>query len=79
MRTSACYGILVPLLLVGLSGCIVDDTGGSRGQPNAPSASVPDSGSPVRRESAADTLNDARERAPGKAEGTLDVEGRVNE
>jgi len=79
MRTSASFGIFVLLLLGGMNGCIVDDTSGSRGQTNAPSASVPDSGSPVRRESASETLNDGREPSSGKSKGTLDVEGRVNE
>ena len=53
--------IIVPVsafaLCVASVGCVIDDTGRSRGQSNAPSATVPDSGSPVRRESASDTLN----------------------
>ena len=65
------------LLCVGINGCLIDDTGGTRGQANSPSASVPDSGSPGRRESASETLNNAREPAE-KSEGTLDVEGNVN-
>jgi hypothetical protein len=44
-------------LCVASVGCVIDDTGRSRGQSNAPSASVPDSGNPVRRENASDTLN----------------------
>ena len=59
----------------GIGGCIVDDSGGTRGQAPAPTASVPDSGSPVRRESAAETLNEGRP-APARAGdgATLDVE-----
>jgi hypothetical protein len=71
MKTSTlCSGAL--LLVVGVSGCIVEDNGGSRGQANAPAASVPDSGSPGRRESPSKTLKDAREpEAP--SDGSLDV------
>ncbi len=42
-----------------VTGCLIDDTSGTRGQAAAPAASVPDSGSPVRRESPAKTLRDA--------------------
>ena len=77
MRTSVtrfaigCAGVLVIALS---SGCIIDDTRGSRGQPSAPSASVPDSGSPVRRESPTKTLDDAEPEAPVKREdGVLDA------
>jgi hypothetical protein len=75
MRTTC--GAILLMLCVGMSGCLIDDTGGTRGQANAPSASVPDSGSPGRRESASETLNNAREPAE-KPEGTLNVEGNVN-
>jgi hypothetical protein len=51
-------------LCVASVGCVIDDTGRSRGQSNAPSATVPDSGSPVRRESASDTLNKTEPASP---------------
>ena len=52
------------VLCVVSAGCVIDDTGRSRGQSSAPSASVPDAGSPVRRESASDTLNKAEPAKP---------------
>ena len=75
MPTSCRVSVLL-VMLSGISGCLIDDTGGGRGQSNAPSASVPDSGSPGRRESASEAL---REPAPEKSDETLDVKGRVNE
>lgn len=85
MRTSNLCGPALFLLSVGTmaggGGCIVDDNGGTRGQANAPTATVPDAGSPIRRESAAKTLNDADPEPPAAADGdTLQVEpapGRV--
>ena len=78
MKTYSCIAALLTVVFAG--GCLIDDTGATRGRPDAPSASVPDSGSPVRRESPAETLNEAREpSSPDKSKGTLDVEGRVNE
>ena len=58
-----------------MHGCVIDDRGGSRGQPDAPAASVPDSGSPVRRESPAKTLKDAEPVPPAgeDAAGTTTV------
>ena len=53
-------------------GCVIDDTGRSRGQSSAPSATVPDSGSPVRRESASETLDKAEPATP--ADGDVKVE-----
>lgn len=45
-------------------GCVIDDTGRSRGQSSAPSAKPPDTGSPVRRENASDTLDKAEPANP---------------
>jgi hypothetical protein len=73
-RVSAIVLALMPALLCG-PGCVIDDRGdGTRGgpPPAAPTASVPDAGGPLRRESAAETLNDAGpSAAPGG--GLLDV------
>jgi hypothetical protein len=71
--------VLALVTLPALPGCLIDDGGQPRGQSNAPAASVPDSGSPIRRESAAKTLNDA-DPEPTPADATLEVEpapGRV--
>ena len=63
------------LLTLTASGCLIDDTGRPKGQSSGPTASVPDSGGPARRESAAKTLNDAEPAAPAESgSGTLDVE-----
>jgi hypothetical protein len=62
-------------MTVAVAGCVVDDPAGSRGQSNAPAASVPDSGNPVRRESAQETLRDAERQAPANPDGgVLSVE-----
>ncbi len=62
------------LLFAGLAGgCLIDDSGGTRGQSSAPTATVPDSGSPVNRENAAKTLENAGE-TKDKADATLEVE-----
>jgi hypothetical protein len=70
----------LPLLCLA-AGCVIDDSSGQRGQPNVPAASVPDSGSPVRRESPVKTLNDAEpEPADTGNEADLTVEpapGRI--
>jgi hypothetical protein len=74
MRTSLLCGATV-LIALSASGCLIDDTGKPRGQANVPAASVPDSGGPARRESAAKTLNDAEpEPAPSRNGDTLEVE-----
>jgi hypothetical protein len=59
------------ILAFAFSGCIVDDGEGHRGQANAPTATVPDSGSPIRRETPSKTLNDADPETTGDA--TLEV------
>lgn len=51
-----------------VAGCIVDDAGGRRGRSDSPTASVPDSGSPIRQESAAKTLADADPDPPADAD-----------
>ncbi len=56
------------VLVLGGGGCIVDDNAGGHGQSNVPAASVPDSGSPVRRESAAKTFKDAENDTPADAD-----------
>jgi hypothetical protein len=56
--------LLAAVLCVVGVGCVIDDTGRSRGQSSAPSATVPDSGSPVRRESASETLDKAEPATP---------------
>ena len=58
----------------GAAGCLIDDRAGAETRtPAAPTASVPDAGSPGRRESAAKTLRDAEfEQAP--ADATLEVQ-----
>ena len=53
------------------AGCIVDDRNGTRGQANAPTASVPDTGGPIRRESPTKTLNEADPKSPNDV--TLEV------
>lgn len=71
--------LLTALLGVMLAGCIIDDRGGSRGQSNAPAASVPDSGSPVRRESPTKTLKDAEpESSVNSDAGKTTVRGQDN-
>ena len=78
MRTSVFRGVVVcgaVAMTVAVAGCVVDDPAGSRGQSNAPAASVPDSGNPVRRESAQKTLRDAERDAPAEPDGgVLSVE-----
>ena len=66
--------ILAALLAMLPAGCIVDDGAGVR--TDSPSASVPDSGSPVRRESAAETLRENDPAPPQRTvpdDETLDV------
>ena len=50
-------------------GCLIDDTGApqSRSQ-QGPTASLPDSGAPNRRESAAKTIRDADPNQPAEAD-----------
>ena len=60
------------VLCVVSGGCVIDDTGRSRGQSSAPSASVPDAGSPVRRESASDTLNKTEPANPADVDVKVD-------
>ena len=60
-------GSVLFIAMTSSAGCLIDDTKSSRGQANAPAANVPDSGSPVRRESASKTLNDAEQTAPEKS------------
>jgi hypothetical protein len=74
MRTSLAIGALALLALTS-SGCLIDDTGRPKGQSGGPSASVPNSGGPARRESAAKTLKDAEPPAPADSDsGTLETE-----
>jgi hypothetical protein len=73
MRLRTIMGLLLAGLMA-VPGCIIDDRGGARGQSNAPSASVPDSGGPVRRESPSKTLKDAEPVPPaGEDAGTTTV------
>jgi hypothetical protein len=52
-----------------VSGCIVDDSPhGNRGRSDLPAATVPDSGSPIRRESAAKRINDVDPDRPADAD-----------
>jgi hypothetical protein len=62
--------LLLPLVT---GGCLIDDSGGNRGQTSTPSATVPDTGGPARRESPTKTLNDAKQSAK-PSDGTLDVQ-----
>jgi hypothetical protein len=57
------------------SGCVIDDHDNSvrSGPTPAPTASVPDAGSPIRRESAAETLKDADPAEPARGDATLEV------
>ena len=73
-RTSSLAVALAAALGAGAAGCLIDDrTGADTAAPAAPTATVPDAGSPLRRESAAETLRDAEfEQAP--ADATLEVE-----
>jgi hypothetical protein len=65
MKTINTTSLLGALALAVVSvGCVIDDTGRSRGQSNAPSATVPGSGSPARRESASETLDKAEPASP---------------
>ena len=66
MKTVNTVGLIGAFALCAIVsvGCVVDDTGRARGQSNTPSATVPDSGSPVRRESASDTLDRAEPSNP---------------
>ena len=74
MRSSVLWGAAV-LVALGSGGCIVEDGGGTRGRAHGPSASVPDSGSPIRRDSAAETLDDAAPVPARTGDGaTLEVE-----
>ena len=74
MRSSTLWSA-VALAALAAGGCIVEDGSGRRGQASAPSARVPDSGGPIRRESAAETLNDAGPAPARTGDGaTLDVE-----
>ena len=74
MKTSLLCGAAA-LLALAASGCLIDDTGKPRGQANAPTASVPDSGSPIRRESPTKTLNDAEPAPlPARDGDTLEVD-----
>ena len=68
-RISRTLLLVAPLLVC--IGCVVEDTTGRRGQPHEPSATIPDSGSPIRRESAAETLREADPEPP--ADATLEV------
>jgi hypothetical protein len=61
-------------LACGVTGCLIDDTARPHGQAAGPSASVPNSGSPVRRESPTKTLRDAdAERAAVLHEGGAEL------
>jgi hypothetical protein len=72
MRTNiASWAAVMGIVLV-CAGCLVDDRASARGQSKSPSATVPDSGSPARRESASDTLNNAEQTSP--ASGDVKVE-----
>ena len=52
-------GAIVLLLLA--SGCVIDDGGGGRRQQQGPTATVPDTGSPIRRDT---RVEDAERRRP---------------
>lgn len=59
----------------GVSGCLIDDSGGAGENAVGPTATIPDAGSPVRRESAAKTLNDVDPERPAGDDGaTLELE-----
>ena len=64
MRTAA----LIAFLALAPIGCVVDDDGGRRGSSNAPSATVPDSGGPARRESARETFREADPNTPAEGD-----------
>ncbi len=62
-------------VVVSVSGCLIDDSGSVGEGPVGPTATVPNTGSPVRGESAAKTLNDAEPERPAGDDGaTLEVE-----
>jgi hypothetical protein len=58
IRKSAIAPVCV-VSVVMLTGCLIDDSGGTHGRADTgPTASVPDSGRPGRRESADETLRE---------------------
>ena len=59
-------------LCVVSAGCVVNDKGGSRGQSGAPTATVPDTGSPLRRASPSETLNSAEPSSPATGDVKVD-------
>ena len=66
-----------PALGAFAGGCIIGDRGGAAGAPppaRPPTASVPDSGSFVHRESAAETLNEADPDRGAPGDATLQVD-----
>lgn len=58
------------LAMTAAPGCRIDDSGANRARTPAPAptASVPDAGGPLRRESAAKTLNEADPQPPSAAD-----------
>ena len=74
-RMSSLVVALATAFAGGAAGCLIDDrTGADPGAPAAPTATVPDAGSPLRRESAAETLRRDAEFEQAPADATLEVE-----
>ena len=68
IRTLATVVALGASLVAG-GGCLIDDTGAPQsGSQQGPRASLPDSGAPNRRESAAKTIRDADPNQPADAD-----------